>query len=363
MSFSRPDKILSPGKTSRMGFIKDKTLGLFVRTNGLLSDPIYGGIGACFVLHRVLPPALRDKYTINRGLAITPEYLERVIHYLQQKNCRFVSLDELCQVLESGQKPKHKLICLTIDDGYRDNMEFGLPVFQKHNIPFTIYVTNCFPEHTALLWWYWLEAHIAQHRHLILETPEALREFEWQSEEQGAAMFMEMRAAIMSIPKRYFAKTLKAAFGKTDEDIKTESAAVALTWDEVRQLSSEKLVNIGAHTMNHLSCRTLTDDELEYELGQSRQMLELKTGSQIEHFAFPYGGVGEAWIREYAVARKHYKTTTLNIRGNISMQQLSHLECIPRMAVGNSTTTQKLDEYLNGITHFSDNGFKKYISY
>ena len=186
-----------------MGFIHDKTLGLFVKTNGLLSDRIFSGIGVSLVLHRVLPPALRDQYTINRGLAITPDYLEQVIRYLQQKNCRFVSLDELCQVLESGQKPKQKLICLTIDDGYRDNMEYGMPVFRKYNVPFTIYVTNCFPEHTALLWWYWLEAHIEQHRHLIFEAPGLLREFQWQNPEQGAGMFMEMRAALKAIPKKW----------------------------------------------------------------------------------------------------------------------------------------------------------------
>ncbi|MBS1625085.1 MAG: polysaccharide deacetylase family protein [Bacteroidetes bacterium] len=346
-----------------MGFIKDKTLGFFVKTKGLVSDRIYGGIGISFMLHRVLPSELRDQYTINRDLAITPSQLETVILYLQKKGCRFASLDELYDILQSGRKPDRKLICITLDDGYRDNLLYGLPVFQKRNIPVTIYVTNCFPNHTALLWWYWLEQKLHTDHQLRIDTASVSRNYQWTSQQQADALFPEIRTVLKSLPKTEISAAMKETFGKDDAAISRECQDISLTWDEIRQLSGEALVTIGAHTMNHLSLRTLTDAELEYEICTSKQELLEKTGKAIEHFAYPYGAIGDAFTREYSVAKKHFKTAVLNRRGNISMGQVAYTECIPRMPMGQNITPGKLDQMLNGITHFSDHGFMKTIHY
>ncbi len=346
-----------------MGFIKDKALGFFVKTNGLVSDRIFGGIGISFMLHRVLPASLRNQYTFNRDLAITPEHLETVIVYLRKKGCQFASMDQLHEVLQSGRKPKQKLVCLTLDDGYRDNLEYGLPVFQKYQVPVTIYVTNCFPNHNAMLWWYWLEDKLQKNHQLTIQAPSLQKEYKWATLQQAETIFPQIRTELKSLPKREITDALKKTFGKDDEMIQQELSKISLTWEEVRQLSIEPLVTIGAHTMNHLSLKTLTDAELEYEITASRQELQAKTGKTMLHFAYPYGTHAEAHIREYKAARRHFTTAVLNYRGNISMGQRDYQECIPRMALAESTTPQKLDYMLNGITHFGDNGFTQTIKY
>lgn len=346
-----------------MGFIKDKALGFFVKTKGVVSDPIYGGIGISFMLHRVLPAALRDQYTINRDLAITPEHLDTVIRYLLKKGCRFASLDELYDTLQSGRRPDSKLVCLTLDDGYRDNLLYGLPVFKKYNIPVTIYVTNCFPHHTALLWWYWLEEALYSTDHLSIDTAALRRDYRWATPQEGTAIFPEIRMALKSLPKAEITEAMKKTFSKDEESIHAECDILSLTWEEIRQLSADPLVTIGAHTMNHLSLRTLTDAELDYEILASKKELEEKTGQAVEHFAYPYGTIADAYTREYAFAKKHFKTAVLNRRGNISLGQAAYTECIPRMPMGQNITPEKLDQMLNGITHFSDHGFTKTIRY
>ena len=54
-----------------------------------------------------------------------------------------------------------KSIAITLDDGYRNNFEQALPVFQRHAVPFTIYVCPGFAERTSELWWEALERIIA----------------------------------------------------------------------------------------------------------------------------------------------------------------------------------------------------------
>lgn len=343
--------------------IKDKTLGFFVKTNGLVSDRIYGGIGISFMLHRVLPAPLRDQYSINRDLAITPESLDSVIRYLRDKGCRFASMDELLDIFQSGRKPKQKLVFFTLDDGYRDNLEYALPVFRRNRVPFTIYVANCFPNHSAMLWWYWLEEKLRSDHGLTIDAPSLQRAYKWTSIQQAEALFPRIRSELKSLPKTEIANTLKKTFDKDDAAIRQQCEAISLTWEEIRQLSADPLVTIGAHTMDHLSLRTLTDSELDYEITASRRELEAKTGKDVLHFAYPYGTHEEAYTREYQAVSKNFKTAVITHRGNISMGQREFPECIPRMALGENTSSQNIDYMLNGITHFGDNGFVQTIRY
>ena len=243
-------------------------------------------------------------------------------------------------------------------------MEYGLPVFKKYNIPVTIYVTNCFPNQTAIFWWYLLENRIYMSNHIKIETDLLKREFSWKNIQQGVALYPEIWGILKTLPKKDLAATIKQSFQIDNEYLKEQCVKMALTWTEIRQLSNEENVTIGAHTMNHLSMRMLSDDDLNYEVTASKAELEEKTGNPIAHFAYPYGGFGDAFTREYAAVKKiGFKTATINHRGNVSYGQKDFMECIPRMPLGQNTTVEKINFMLNGIDHFSFNGFAKTITY
>lgn len=336
--------------------LHQKTLGLFVKTKGVLSRPLYGGLGHIFMLHRVLPAKLREEWDINRGLAITPEYLEWTVRWFRSKGYRFVSLDEVHDVLQSGKRPKQRFVCLTLDDGYRDNLVYGLPLFQKLEVPVTLYVTNCFPNGTAPLWWYWLEEAVSRPGGMTL----AGRAFSWESKAQGQAHYNAMRSTICQLPREGYREALLTAFGKTEEEVSLQCREAALTWEELRQLAQEPLVTIGAHTMNHLALSSLNDDELRTEVLESKAEIERHIGRGVHHFAYPYGGFADAHHREYAlVAQMGFRTATLNVPGNIFAQQRDQMECLPRMGLSDSVSKERLEHITNGILHFSHHGFKR----
>ena len=80
------------------------------------------------MLHRVLPENERNQFTLNKDLAISPEKLEEFILLFKAKGYAFVSLDEVQAWLEKKATIRQKFICLTFDDGYRDNLIHGLPI-------------------------------------------------------------------------------------------------------------------------------------------------------------------------------------------------------------------------------------------
>ena len=341
-----------------MGFLKDKTLGFFVKTGGIFSQYLFGGIGLVFMLHRVLPNKLKKRYTINEDLAITPEFLEQTIVSLKQRDFRFISLDELHLIIQTGKKPNKKCICITLDDGYRDNVIYGLPIFKKHEVPFTIYVSNCLPNKKAHFWWYWLEEKLHIEEKLIWKGIS----YSTKTEAEKNTVFNLIRESIKNASQTKRLEYAQEFFGKTDLEIELESTKLGLSWEELNELKNEPLATIGAHTMHHLSLAYQTNEDMIYEIKKSKIELEDKLKIQIEHFAYPFGSIYDAKNREFEMTNKiGFKTATLNHPGNTFLSNKKSLMSLARYPLGNSTTEEKMDQYINGISHFAENGWKKNI--
>src|SRR5215468_7853326 len=96
---------------------------LYFSGSHLFLRPFVGGIGAILTLHHVRP-SRRDAFQPNRLLEVTPSFLEGVLKALRRAQVDIVSLDEMQRRLVERDF-RRRFICLTFDDGYRDNLEYG----------------------------------------------------------------------------------------------------------------------------------------------------------------------------------------------------------------------------------------------
>ncbi len=61
-----------------------------------------------------------------------------------------------------------------------------------------------------------------------------------------------------------------------------------LTWSDVRELHAEGM-RFGSHTVSHPDLRSLGPEQIEYELGHSKEVLEEQLGVSIDAFSYPFG--------------------------------------------------------------------------
>ena len=115
-----------------------------------------GASGLVYMLHHVTEKNPNGIPT-NEDLKVSPAFLEKIILAYQAKGFSFISLDELSVILSSSQKHKRPFIAFTIDDGYLDNYTHALPIFERHQVPFAIFVAIDFIDQKAVLWWDVLE--------------------------------------------------------------------------------------------------------------------------------------------------------------------------------------------------------------
>jgi len=240
--------------------------------------------GTILMLHRVVTEL--SLMNDNRLLEITPEFLEKIILQYQSAGCEFVSLDNMLKMQKfHSDKP---YVCFTFDDGYRDNLSLALPVFEKYQVPFAVYVTTDFINQQSFLWWYILEDIIIQNEEVYLSNGEShfCRTLQEKNETFNAIKQVLKKNPIVT--EHVFYQYLDARY-QSDNYKQPEM----LNWEDVRILQRSGLCTIASHGVSHSSLTIVSDDVLNFELRESKKIIEEKTGTMITHFAYPYGDMNK----------------------------------------------------------------------
>lgn len=232
-------------------------------------------LGEVWMLHRVVPEEQRSRIKSNRELEVTPEFLESKISDYKRSGFEFLSMDEMVRRVDEYRfgirslfcfKKKSKYVAITFDDGYRDNYDIAFPLLKRNNVPFCINVTTDFLENKALLWWYVLE-----------DLGVSDVEFEFY------------RREIFSLTQEEITRAFERWFLLKDYSFQDTLNRLAMTIDQVIQLSNDPLCTIGCHTLTHPRLDHLSYNDQEKEIVCSKRLLESIINNEVRHFAFPYG--------------------------------------------------------------------------
>lgn len=91
----------------------------------------------------------------EKRYACPPKTLYKHMQYLRTNNYNIVNLDTIIEHLNHKRELPEKTIAVTLDDGFRDNYENALAIFQKFNIPATIFLASGMMEKTNI----WMHTH------------------------------------------------------------------------------------------------------------------------------------------------------------------------------------------------------------
>ena len=326
-------------------------------------EPYFQGDGAILMFHRVCPSQPdKQRMSSTTSLEVSPEYLEAIIVCLKKLNYDIISLDQLHERLMSNFSTK-PFVCFTFDDGYIETYEIAYPILKKHNIPFAIYVTNSFPDETAILWWYALEDLLLQSEKVKFEYNNHKYSYQSKSPEQKTDAFNAIRSVILIQPQYEVANFMETLL--EDSDISIENyRSLAMTWNQVVELSSDPLVTIGVHTVNHLNLRQLSEDEVEQEITTSKQEIEAKIGKVADHFSYPYGSPDEASRREFDIVKRcNFKTGTTTRQASVFSEHKAYMECLPRLNIyGNYQDISFFKMMLAGFSALYSNGLQRVVT-
>jgi peptidoglycan/xylan/chitin deacetylase (PgdA/CDA1 family) len=229
------------------------------------------------------------------------DLFEKCVNWFLGNGFKFISLDELYDILMEEKKFTKGLVCFTVDDGLKENMTNIIPIVREFSIPITFFLSTE-PIENGVFWWTY-----------------AFKDIKFSSE------YLKDKSKILKMPESEKKKHIEEI--KNKYSIQRE----AMTISEVTEIAKIPEVLIGSHTINHAITKNCSDTESEFEISESKKILENWIGKEIKYFSYPNGDFSKR--EEKYLCKYKYKLAFTTEQKFISKEYKDKLYYLPRFSI------------------------------
>jgi glycosyltransferase involved in cell wall biosynthesis/peptidoglycan/xylan/chitin deacetylase (PgdA/CDA1 family) len=248
------------------------------------------------------------------------EALSRQCQHIR-KYYHVVSMNDIAKSLHDGTRLPPNALAITIDDGYRDFLCNGFPVFRSHRLPVTMFLATEFIDQGGWLWWDKVSYLLESTRKTSLELPifpgQSPLRFELNTIEQRRDAVGTITEALKEVTDSQRVRVLKLLpdLLEVRAPEKAPPALAPLEWSEIRYLA-ENGIEFGAHSHTHPILSRLETKELGWEIGYSKGRIEKELQRPVRHFGYPNGRWNDVNEAAFKVLEDYdFLTATTTERG------------------------------------------------
>lgn len=243
-----------------------------------------------FLFHRVSP--VRDQLWDPMSV----ELFEKCIKYISSKYT--VTTIESLQNTDFNNS-KFKYATISFDDGYKDNIEYALPILNKYNVKASFYVvTNCI-EYNIPTWTHILE-YLFQHSKKIKVSmefdflPSELQVNELKGGKEKIDYVKKLKPFLKKLPHDKRELVLKEVTNAFND---VELPKLMMNWADLKILMDFGH-EIGSHTVSHSMLGTMNlEKEIRDQLEVSAKTIEKKLGKAPITISYPVGSYNDETIK------------------------------------------------------------------
>lgn len=258
------------------------------------------GKAVVLMYHRVLDDAERAASASHPALVVSRRTFERQMRWLRGW-FSVLSLEEFARQVERGEPFARPSCLVTFDDGWRDNYTNAFPALRREGLPALIFLPFAYIGDTRL---FWQEALT----HLLLRLARdcgrrqtgvdgieelfrraGLETIPGGSEEdrrgEVACAVARMKSVPVAETERLVGDLAAAAGVEMCELARIDGF---MSWQQVEEMSRAGIA-FGAHGVNHRLLTQVGDEEVEAEIGGSREALAGRFPGTVPTFSYPNG--------------------------------------------------------------------------
>lgn len=223
-----------------------------------------------------------------------PKRFENILKFVKKN----YTVLPLLEILDTKPAPvKKPLAAITFDDGYKDFIEYSLPIMDRLKIPSSIYiVTDCISKNKPT-WTFEVDYLFFNTNKLQIDwtidtsfLPDDFKKDKFINKQELIAFCLKFKQYIKKIPeekRRILLQDLLRSFNDV-----TIPADLMMSWKEVKQIINAG-VEVGSHTVTHPPLATLSKADLDKELQESKAEFFNNTGINTRVISYPVGSYNQ----------------------------------------------------------------------
>ena len=278
----------------------------------------------------------------NGAMHVTPQLFETHLAYLTRA-CDVLPLDAIADRRATPGPNGRVAVAITFDDGYRDNLDVAFPLLRKYGCPATIFLPTSFIGTGRPFWWEQLEAWIRDTATPLAHDGDV---YDLATVSGKDRLFDRLRVGLTRAGPARRQQLLDHARALLAPSRDVESST--LSWPQIDSLAASGLISFGAHTVNHFAVSSLTDAELDFEVGTSRHELAQRLAVPSGFFAYPYGRYADLDPRAGGVLRAHGFTGAVTLVAG-AVESSPSAYSLPRIFVERGDDVARLRAKIAGV--------------
>ena len=243
---------------------------------------------------------------------------------------RPISLSELVQ-RRKDDKSCSGLFAITVDDGVGDNVRALARLFRARGWPATFYLPTEYldtGEPMPFQRWWWLKPLLPRKAFKLksgmvdLSRPGAIDALSARIE----------RAWYCQRPEAYLPLTLELAEAVARETTlhrRELQGPAPISWTEVEELSHDELIGFESHGVTHTAMSALSEEQIDFEMSISKDIVSEHTGRPCRHFCYPFGSPLSIGGIAPKVAQRYYDSAATMTLGPVAHADALLLPRIP----------------------------------
>jgi len=207
--------------------------------------------------------------------------------------CTPVSLRELSEMLTQKQKIPQRTVAVTFDDCFQNTYYNAMPVLKQYKIPATFFITTGYVGTNRIIWTDILEMIIADLKEKFIDFDflDFSKQYPTETNKNKIKALLDIKSILKSIDENKKQNIMKCLVDqhKFQPSNTTTDLYSNLKWHQLKEMDSDKLFEIGGHTVNHVILSYVDLDIAKKEITDSKTILEKNLNHPVDLFSYPEG--------------------------------------------------------------------------
>jgi peptidoglycan/xylan/chitin deacetylase (PgdA/CDA1 family) len=254
------------------------------------------------MLHGVIDPASQSCWEPLRPQLSTKE-LSRVLGILSN-NYNFITVDQAVKMLDGKIPLIDNAMLITFDDGYRNNIDYALPICEKFSIKPVLFVTTGNLDSRLPFPVDRLDYALQQMMGEVISLQYNGNVFQFDatnrfSLQKSYKLFRDKIKGSVSDDTTInilfddLSKLLEKKSGRSLLNLSNDKWTSIVSWDDLRIAVQDNRIDVASHTVDHWRLDCLSHSQINSQLSISKLKIEEQLSIKCNYFCYPNGNYNE----------------------------------------------------------------------